>query len=170
MIRNALLLCFLLFFISSIYAQLGTEWEAEPVFNTNSKFWEDPQGLIYSSGSIMEPNVIGDWVYFEINEDGDRFNLFTRTVHCLETIQDRSRTQDILTFHIYPNPAIDALNIEVPEGYSQVLIFSIDGIHMETKKVNSQKFSFDLEGFNSGLYIIQCKGLNTQMSKLFVVE
>jgi len=166
----------LLFFIFTLpflsaFSQMGTEWDVEPIYNTNSKFWEDPEGLIYVSGSILTPDKVGDWVYFEVNEDGDRFNLFTRTVNCLETVlQDRGRHLNSGNFTIYPNPATENLNVSVPDTFSHVDVFTIDGKFVESRPIQSEQLLINVSKYNSGLYIIQCKNLDEKLSKLFVVE
>ena len=56
---------------------------------------------------------------------------------------------------VYPNPAIDVLNIEMKEVISTVSILSIDGKTISTQFVNDLSTSIDVQNLPAGLYSYQ---------------
>ena len=61
---------------------------------------------------------------------------------------------------IYPNPAIDRLYVEGPELIQQIELISADGQLIRKLQPNSISFSFDLNGIESGLFIVRIKTLH----------
>jgi hypothetical protein len=78
---------------------------------------------------------------------------------------------------VYPNPAIDQLNMKISSMKNelvQISIYSITGQHILNKSVlvsgNSINQIFDVSEFESGMYIIQLKGTQGVYSKRFIVQ
>ena len=74
-------------------------------------------------------------------------------------------------FDIFPNPASKSVTLNnIPEN-AEVAVISIEGkiIH-KIEKVNSNALTFDLAGFNKGVYLILLKTNNGDILKKLVVQ
>jgi hypothetical protein len=77
---------------------------------------------------------------------------------------------------LYPNPAIDKVNVNVPEssfgtkGYADIMIFDIN--ERMVKKIQSQLVTttIDVSNFNDGVYIVKIGEKENQISKRLVVR
>ncbi|MFZ2911954.1 MAG: T9SS type A sorting domain-containing protein [Candidatus Absconditicoccaceae bacterium] len=63
--------------------------------------------------------------------------------------------QNSSKIRIYPNPAIDYLNIEMEEKADYVQIFNLTGSMLSTIKVNSEKFRVDVSYLSKGIYFMK---------------
>ena len=73
--------------------------------------------------------------------------------------------------NVYPNPAIDFVNIAVPKELvdSEVIITSIDGQTVFSNMLSSENSNINLSRLNPGIYIVSIKNLHSQsINKRFV--
>lgn len=68
-----------------------------------------------------------------------------------------------LEFSVYPNPANGSFNVQIEKNADvRVDILSITGQVMRSENRSGNRFSFDLEGFSKGIYIVRMINLADQ--------
>lgn len=76
-------------------------------------------------------------------------------------------------FILYPNPAGDLVNIEIPEteisGY-RLEIFSITGLKINEISITESKSAFDVSNFRSGMYFLKLYKDNIQVGQQKLVK
>lgn len=72
--------------------------------------------------------------------------------------------------NIYPNPARDMLNIELPDDVQLVTIMNPVGQMVYSNHLKSGKTTIDLNGFMSGVYFIQISTENGKITKRIVIQ
>lgn len=133
--------------------------------NTNTSAFQlntgIPLGGIYSG-----PGVVNGWFYPSVAGVGIHTITYTYidSMSCVNTamqtltvssgslgIEDEESSQPI---RIYPNPAIDILNVEMEEIPDLVEIFDMTGNVLYKEKVNSSEFGLDVSSFPKGIYLL----------------
>ena len=74
---------------------------------------------------------------------------------------------------IYPNPATDLINVSVSNyvGDLKVELFDINGRLVKTKSVDfSGNYALDLNGLNSGVYVVKLSGSELNHSEKIVID
>lgn len=75
---------------------------------------------------------------------------------------------------VYPNPASNYINIELPEGneYVDVAIFGVDGKQVVAYSLSgfsaSQPVHIDVSGLKNGMYFFRVQGPETQHTARFI--
>ncbi len=86
-----------------------------------------------------------------------------------ENIDSRS-----LNFRLYPNPASSKVTIEFESasftGYPTVSILSLDGRKLDEAEMNNNRFSMDISGLKSGVYLVVLKSDNRVRTERLVVR
>ena len=62
-------------------------------------------------------------------------------------------------FRIFPNPAVDHVNIflaDKVEGETKINIYTIDGKAVSTKTYSTMPSNLNVSGLNSGVYVLEC--------------
>ena len=67
----------------------------------------------------------------------------------------------------YPNPVTNKLNLELPRGENEIVVYNITGKIISQTKVVGRYFSYDMSNFGSGLFVF--KVLNNGKQKMFKV-
>ncbi|MCK9164011.1 MAG: T9SS type A sorting domain-containing protein, partial [Bacteroidales bacterium] len=62
---------------------------------------------------------------------------------------------DIVEAKVYPNPAIDKLNIESKEMIQRLEVYDALGRKVFSKIPNQNNFSFDISNLERGIYILK---------------
>ena len=62
-----------------------------------------------------------------------------------------------LQFTIFPNPAKNVVHIRVPEGETNVLLYTISGILVKKTILHSGKLNMDVKNLRAGLYMLFCE-------------
>lgn len=72
--------------------------------------------------------------------------------------------------NVFPNPAKDVLNINLPENaYNRLCVFDITGRKVAEKNISAQFFNLNIAGLKAGLYLIAFYGNNgTTVQKIDV--
>jgi photosystem II stability/assembly factor-like uncharacterized protein len=87
---------------------------------------------------------------------------------------DEIKEPELISF--YPNPVSDRLTIEISDKIKDNLtirIFTIDGKLMLCRQysgLNQDRLMFDLSGFSTGLYLLNCQGSSVSKSYKLVKE
>ncbi|MBR5984729.1 MAG: T9SS type A sorting domain-containing protein [Bacteroidales bacterium] len=111
------------------------------------------------------------WNDTEYTETGDYTQTFTAENGCdsivtlhLNILSGISDT-DNSAITIFPNPTNDILNITSPETISEFEIVNTLGQVVYRTEVNADNAVFDVEGLNTGVYIVRIYG-NSRTSTL----
>jgi hypothetical protein len=90
-----------------------------------------------------------------ITEDGTSATYLTDAVGISETGPFSSQIS------LYPNPATDRLNIELPEGITgntEIYIFNLKGQRLlQLEKTGNHKFLANISDLISGVYVLKIK-------------
>lgn len=70
------------------------------------------------------------------------------------------------SFRIYPNPASQHLNIEIPASISNAIavITNLDGRHTSTHQLSGFHTTLDISNFPAGTYVVSILGNGTQLA------
>jgi hypothetical protein len=70
------------------------------------------------------------------------------------------------SFRIYPNPASQHLNIEIPAGISNAIavITNLDGRHTSTHQLTGFHTTLDISNFPAGTYVVSILGNGSQLA------
>lgn len=70
------------------------------------------------------------------------------------------------SFRIYPNPAFQYLNIEIPAGISNAIavITNLNGRHTSTHQLPGFHTTLDISSFPAGTYVVSILGNGTQLA------
>ena len=108
---------------------------------------------------------MGDWYYYKVvayYQDIDCYSIpakspygneyFVKLYYDPEHLGvDENLTQNI---EVYPNPAKDMLTIKA-ENITNVVIFNSMGQKVYEKTMDSSEVSINLDGFDSGIYLVK---------------
>ncbi|MDR1345915.1 MAG: T9SS type A sorting domain-containing protein [Bacteroidales bacterium] len=71
---------------------------------------------------------------------------------------------ELLDITVYPNPATDAINIEIKEiqdyQHAAISLYNIHGICLENKLISNSITAFNVSHYSSGLYFIEIRQQN----------
>lgn len=132
----------------------------------------------------LETNLTGNWVAYdrltqqEINPvfaGGISIDVPAGAFRILEIVKEGSLslTKDELDLYkIYPNPVKDVFNIELPDGSEAhtMIIYDITGKVIQSKILNSQKNSVNLNNVSTGIYFVRLKSKNNLIVKKLIKE
>jgi hypothetical protein len=80
-------------------------------------------------------------------------------------------TENVTLFNIYPNPVGDRLYIETEVEIEEVVVYDVFGRHQLTETPSRQgNLVVDVANLNSGVYFIQIKTEEGNITKRFVKE
>lgn len=73
-------------------------------------------------------------------------------------------------FSVYPNPAKDILNIDVPKSFTQaeIVIYNVLGNKISTYIINSENTSFDISSLKQGVYFLSINANNLSQTIKFI--
>ncbi|MGQ1945748.1 T9SS type A sorting domain-containing protein [Geofilum sp. OHC36d9] len=72
---------------------------------------------------------------------------------------------------VFPNPAIDKLNIQLPDDfYQSAEVFNMDGRMVLHEVINSDQLTLNISGLSKGIYVISLSGENKVYKAKFVKE
>ena len=94
------------------------------------------------------------YLVFRHHNCTDQGDLLLDDISVVKTLSAGIVENEIIS-SVYPNPAIDVLNIEMKEVISTVSILSIDGKTISTQFVNDLSTSIDVQNLPAGLYSYQ---------------
>ena len=97
--------------------------------------------------------------------DGDMIYLTNHTV--IEFSVGLAELFDQSISNIYPNPAIDYVNIDLPAN-ADVRIFDNSGRQVMTTTVSSEKFQINVSGYERGIYYLQVQKDGQVATRSFV--
>ena len=75
------------------------------------------------------------------------------------------------SFRIYPNPASQHLNIEIPASISNAIavITNLDGRHTSTHQLSGFHTTLDISNFPAGTYVVSILGNGTQLAARLII-
>ncbi|MFI5172274.1 MAG: T9SS type A sorting domain-containing protein [Chitinophagales bacterium] len=134
---------------------------------------------------VMEDNIAGK-LMSEITETASFCIQFPQTINNLGNpvninplcdsvvvYQIIDNVEDIIPYQIsiYPNPANDILNIYSPENISGICrLQNLYGQTIETKNINNEIISFELNTIPSGTYIINIKTDDLMVTRKVIIQ
>jgi hypothetical protein len=110
------------------------------------------------------PNGTGPWEF--MNSSQSLENNPPVSVEDVEVLEKNS-------FILYPNPTNNEINIEIDnEGDFQVIVRDINGRVLTSKEVsgNSDKFSFNVNSYVSGFYMVTITNSKFTLTKKFIKQ
>ncbi|OGS61531.1 MAG: hypothetical protein A2X07_07445 [Flavobacteria bacterium GWF1_32_7] len=136
-------------------------------FNTASPTWSQSYNGM-SNVKVVDLDMRNDnMVYAATYGRGVFSGMFTSiTLSSLDFSQSNN-------IKMYPNPATDLVNISISNyvGDLKVELFDINGRLVKTKSVDfSGNYALDLNGLNSGVYIVKLSGSELNYSEKIVIN
>ncbi len=166
--------------ISQDYGTVYVKDEIYPIIQTRDTT------LQISQATILEPSwfITSQWDNCGINNiilypstvypynEGDNLINITATdeagnqtfATAILTVENTAEVGLPGDLSIYPNPVIDVLNIQFPQGMDKVEILSLEGKVLKQLDVKADKVSVDVTDLESGVYVL--KITNTKESYL----
>lgn len=97
-------------------------------------------------------------VQYGFNVVGLNANPATDWGSVVLTQQTQSSQLDVIkNLSVYPNPAVDVVNIAAAESIDQVLVFDLMGRLVKEATPGSNDFRLDVSHLNKGVYMVQLK-------------
>ncbi len=165
---------------------LNADFIWEPTSNGSAiiQFSDNSQGdgLTYSwdfgdGSTSMQPNPIHN---YQIEEDQN----FTVTLTITDLLGNSTTTSELVSiiftseenlslseFNLFPNPARDMVNVELPSNWqqAQVRIFDMNGKLVSTEYVNNNE-RFNVSKLPSGNYSVEFNNGKESISKQLIIE
>lgn len=124
----------------------------------------DPNGL---PGYGVTPNVPfrlnaaeGSLIYFYYTysfpgavEKNNSANKDSYVVGSCRSVSAKDFQELELTY--YPNPVDDVLNIELPEGENEVMVYDVSGSLLDKSRIRGSLYSFDMSAYAKGIYFVR---------------
>ncbi len=124
----------------------------------------DPGNL---PGYIVTPNVPyninaieGTRIYFYYTYSfpgaGEKNNAANQDTYVIGTCKEFTSIKELQNMNLkyYPNPVTDNLNIELPEGENEIIVYSLTGKILSRTIVSERLFTYDMRNFPSGMYLV----------------
>ena len=96
----------------------------------------------------------------ESTMDGRLELIFVNKTSSIESVL-AGRTANM---NVYPNPAVDVLNVEITNAnfkHSEVSIFSVSGVEVMNNNMMGNKKSLDIQKLSSGVYFVRVSNMET---------
>ncbi|MBR0323310.1 MAG: T9SS type A sorting domain-containing protein, partial [Bacteroidales bacterium] len=85
--------------------------------------------------------------------------------------EDIAETEQASSLDLYPNPVQDKLHIEAEAEIEEVVVYDVYGRRQVTETPSYQgNLSVDVSDLNSGVYFVQIKTVECNITKRFVKE
>ena len=94
----------------------------------------------------------------------DNFQITASSLSDTAGVEDES----LVTLNMYPNPAIDVLNISSQSTINTVEIFNVLGQKVITMQVEDTSTEINVSNLNAGIYLIKYEINNSTSTKKFV--
>ena len=94
----------------------------------------------------------------------DNFQITATSLSDTAGVEDES----LVTLNVYPNPAIDVLNISSQSTINTVEIFNVLGQKVITMQVEDTIAEINVSNLNAGIYLIKYEINNSTSTKKFV--
>ena len=94
----------------------------------------------------------------------DNFQITATSLSDTAGVEDES----LVTLNVYPNPAIDVLNISSQSTINTVEIFNVLGQKVITMQVEDTSTEINVSNLNAGIYLIKYEINNSTSTKKFV--
>ncbi len=130
---------------------------------------------------VLDTTVVGD-IDFNgeiLYTSGQYIGYFTNDEGC-DSIVTLNLTIDFTTdldiigsdiIHIYPNPANDFINIELPlDDYSSIAFIDMIGRTLFTESLDQRKVQIDISDLNKGTYILKINGSGLPSLKTLLIK
>lgn len=89
-----------------------------------------------------------------------------------QNINEEASVNPLSEITIYPNPAKDVLNIELPRDIknAEIMLMDLSGRKTESVTATSQKIILSTDKLNNGLYVLIIKGNDYLQSRKVIIE
>jgi hypothetical protein len=123
--------------------------------------------VTYSDTDLIKESKYMYFVY-AYNDQGNSANSDTATVF---TSSENTSTE-ISEFNIviYPNPALDIINVQTESMIQQVEIYSSVGTLIKQQNISANRATLNIEDLKSGIYIIQIRYNSSIVNKTIVIN
>src|SRR5690606_15446657 len=75
-----------------------------------------------------------------------------------------NNTLDLVDLKVYPNPAIDVINVDYKEDISSITIYDMNGRQVTHKELNNSSNVISVQQLASGTYIMKVETVNKETS------
>ncbi len=124
-------------------------------------------GASTSSGNVKMDYTLGEVVVETFSAGGNTLTQgFHQTNLTLVAIENPELFTDI---SIYPNPASEVMNVDIPSGYSllDISLYDVTGKLILNKNQASEKLTIDVATMASGTYYLQVVNPQNKQLKTF---
>jgi len=126
-------------------------------------------GASTSSGNVKMDYTLGEVVVETFSAGGNTLTQgFHQTNLTLVAIENTELFPDI---NIYPNPADNLVNIDIPQNYNQldISMYDVTGKLLKTQSNANGKITFDVSILATGTYYLQVINPKNEQVKTFKV-
>ena len=152
----------------NIQVPVGTDLSScTSIFVLSSNDTSYVAGIKQISGETQN-DFSEDVIYNLIAENPDFTDEWTIIIEEVVSVKE-----NINTFKIYPNPATDFLNIELPTNneFNTFSIFDVTGNKIVSGQINNAThLKINIQNYNSGIYFIKFQSDNTTIVKKFTIS
>jgi len=122
---------------------------------TGNQWYQDNVLVSNANSQSFSPPATG--LYYSICTDGNGCHSDTSNVLYVTFTGVSSGFCNLKSLYIYPNPAINTINIDYPEfiNNTTVQIFNIDGKILKEKILIQKKTQINISDLSSGVYILK---------------
>jgi len=158
---------------------IGKQYTLDAIFTAGGSITLDPAGENYDSNTVVTAVAVPDNGYEFVSWTGD----ITSTNDTIEitmdadksitanfTLESSIRNEEFASeAKLYPNPALNILNISGIDGISKAKVTDLTGkILIEMQEENIQQI--DVSELKSGIYVLTYSNKKGTLNKLFVKE
>ncbi|MBC7641121.1 MAG: T9SS type A sorting domain-containing protein [Flavobacterium sp.] len=141
---------------------------------TNSNTWIASSGLTTIPSGVdvtLDANPSNDgYVLLDVGFETEANAIFTAVVQTPCTLLGTNKNELGNSLIIFPNPAIDFINIKSNIEINNIRIFDINGLLVREENHNSIFVPLNIEQFSKGLYLMKIKTENGMSIQKFMKE
>ena len=161
----------------AMFGELGTaimRKQFQSMRDGDRFFFEIDKGLSEDRKMAIRYTKLSDVLFYNTKIEDVPYNLFNFQGICTDIAEIDKNS---LNFNVFPNPVSSRLSVDVSSDYKQKGIIKITGILGQTVKSENIEisdgnniFEFDMNGFPSGIYLINIATDRGIMSKQIVKQ
>lgn len=139
-------------------------WKSDGTAAGTKKLSPDPQNLFnYAIAQLPYFTVLGDKLFFRAQYDEKGYELWTIAADDAMAVTDVNKNK----FTVYPNPAVDVINISGDKEITSVQVYDYSGKSLLSSPANSKKLQLDVSSLSKGNYVV--KVLSEQKSTSYKI-
>lgn len=124
-------------------------------------------GSVGTSGKASLSYVIGGII---VDDSNSTLPILSPVVNSnVTTVTALDRAQKQLPFNVYPNPAIDNVQVDMGQSFSglgEITIYDMSSSIVKQQSLMTSRTSINISSLNSGVYLVQVTDNNGEYSKV----